>query len=138
MGSKYGAYSPDSRTSSKERGPKVHPVWRGVGFGFMILIPIMAYASMVVFMEQNDLHGWVALTPDMMAKEGQFLYSIIPDPLLYVKIALFLLFAFVFYAIFLLISAMITGMFGVSRKDDPFYVPPVRHTKKAPRNIHRR
>lgn len=138
MGSKYGSYSPDSRTSSKDRGPKMHPIWRGVGFGFMILIPIMAYASMTILMEQNDLNGWIPLTPDMMAKQGQFLYSIIPDPLLYIKISLFLLFLFIFYAIFLLLSAIITGMFGVSRRDDPFYVPPVKHTKRAARNIRRR
>jgi len=133
MGSKYGSYSSDRRTSSKDKGPKVHPVWRGVGFGFMILIPIMSYALMMLLLEQNDVNGWIPLTPDMMAKPGEFLYSIYPDPLLYVKISLFLLCLFVFYAAFLLISGMITGVFGVSRKDDPFYVPPVRRTKKPPK-----
>jgi hypothetical protein len=138
MGSKYGNYSPDSRTSSKNKGTRVHPVWRGVGFAMMILIPIMAYASMKVLMEQNDIHGWIPLTNDMLAKPGELLYMLIPDPLLYVKLVLFLLCVFVFFTLFTLISFIINAMFGVSRKDDPFYVPPVRRTKLPPKRYHNR
>ncbi len=57
------------------------------------------------------------------------MYSLIPDPLLYIKIVLFLLCAFVLYIVFLLFSALITGAAGVNPKNDPFYVPPVRRTK---------
>jgi hypothetical protein len=127
MGTKYGGYGSE-RKSSKREEQKVHPVWRGVGFVFMILIPIMSYASMQVILTQNYRHGWVPLTPDMMAVEGQLLYSIIPDPLLYVKLVIFLLCLMVFFAIFTLISFYITAMFGINAKNDPFYVPPVRRT----------
>jgi hypothetical protein len=137
MGSKYGSYSSERRTSSKERGPKMHPVWRGVGFVFMIMIPIMSYALMTLLLEQNDIHGWIPITNDMLAKPGEFLYSIIPDPLLYVKSGLFLLCLFLFFTAFLLVSAIITAIFGVSRNDDPFYVPPVRRTKIPPRRLHK-
>jgi hypothetical protein len=99
----------------------------------MILIPIMSYAGMKLLMEQNNIHGWVALTRDMMAKPGQVLYVLFPDPLLYVKITLFLLCLFVFFTIFTLVSFFVTALFGVSRKDDPFYVPPVRRTKVPPK-----
>ncbi len=137
MGSKYGKYTSDSRTSSKDRGPQVHPVWRGIGFAFMVLIPIMSYALMTILLEQNNVKGWIPLTEDMMVKRTDFLYKLVPDPEMYVKIAVFLLSLFIFYAIFMIISAIFTGMFGVSKKDDPFYVPPVRHTKVPERRIRR-
>jgi len=132
MGSKYGGYGSDKRMPQKV-GQKIHPVWRGVGFVFMILIPIMSYASMQVLLEQNDIHGWIMLTPDMMAKPGEFLYTYFPDPMLYIKIVLFLLCLLIFFTVFQLISFLITGMAGVTKYNDPFYVPPVRRTKRPPR-----
>jgi hypothetical protein len=132
MGARYGNYSSDNRQSSKNQGPKMHPVWRGVGFAFMILIPVMAFATMRVVMD-NNFFNRLPLTPDMMAKPGQILYAIYPDPFLYIELGLFLLALFIYYVIFTLISFLITSMFGVSRNDDPFYVPPVRHTKIPPK-----
>ncbi len=137
MSQKYGGYGMDKRNPEKV-GQKIHPVWRGVGFAFIVLIPIMAYASMKVLLEQNDIHGWIALTPDMMAKQGEFLYTFFPDPMLYIKIVLFLLFLFVFFIVFQLFSFLITGMSGVSTRNDPFYVPPVRRSKRPPSKIYRR
>lgn len=129
---KYRGYSrPDEPTLRDLR--RIHPVWRGVGFAFIILIPIMSYAAMQVFLQLNDRNGWIPLPADIMAKPGEFLYNYFPDPLLYIKLAIFIVFLFLFFTIFQLVSFFITGLAGVSPKQDPFYVPPVRHTKKAPR-----
>ncbi len=127
MATKYGGYG-TQKDSSRREGPKIHPVWRGVGFALMILIPVISYAAMEVLLAQNDSNGWVALTPDMMAQPGQFLYSIIPDPMLYVKGVVFLIILMVLFAIFSFASFLLTGMFGLTAKSDPFYVPPVRRT----------
>ncbi len=128
MGSKYRGYGSDRPNINKEL-QKVHPIWRGVGFAFMVLIPIISYAAMQVLLQQNESKGWFPLPADIMAKPGEFLYQLIPDPLLYIKIVVFLLCVFVLYVLFTLVSFMITGMAGVSAKNDPYYVPPVRRTK---------
>ncbi len=127
-GGKYRNYVSDKPNIQKDL-QRVHPIWRGVGFAMMVLIPIISYAAMQVLLQQNARHGWFPLPADLFATPGQFLYNLIPDPLLYIKIVLFLLCAFLLYFVFLLVSALITGAAGVNPKNDPFYVPPVRRTK---------
>lgn len=124
MGSKYSNYSSQNQASFRDLN-RIHPVWRGVGFAFMILIPIMAYAAMQVFLVQNGIHNWIPIPADILAKPGEFLYRFFPDPMINFKLLVMGSFLFIFYAIFMMISFIISGMFGVTKKRDPFYVPPV-------------
>lgn len=134
MSSKYNSYRGDQ--DRKKETKTLHPVWRGVGFAFMILIPIMSYALMRIFLEQNSINGWFVPTPDMLAKKTHILYLIFRDTWIYIKIGLYLLCLLVFYMIFMLFASIVNGLFGVKAKDDPFYVPPVRRT--TPRSRSRR
>ncbi len=127
MGSKYGSYKFD-RDTSREDKQRAHPVWRGVGFAMMILIPVMSFASVSVLLKQNERFAWIPITPDMLAVPGQFLYRIYPDPMIYVYIVIFLVCLLVFFTLFSLVSFAANSMFGVTEKKDPFYVPPVRRT----------
>lgn len=127
MGSKNRQYTREPSESSYRR---IHPIWRGVGFGMIVLIPIMSYAATQVLLEQNGLHNWFPLPIDLLARPGGFLYRLIPDPLLYVKIIFFVAFVAVFFAAFTLFSFMVNGAFGTSKKDDPFYVPPLKRRVK--------
>lgn len=43
-------YSSSSHRGSQERPWKVHPVWRGIGFALIILIPIMSWAGADILM----------------------------------------------------------------------------------------
>ncbi len=107
-----------------EKKRETHPIWRGVGFAFIILIPIMAYAGMDVLLKQNATHNWFPLPVDLMAKPGELLYALIPDPLLYIKVALFVFIAFLFYLVFLLLASIITrAVMGNPMDQDPYYVP---------------
>src|SRR5512133_1522708 len=123
--SKNSDYTSNRRTSSRDLQPRIHPIWRGVGFALMILIPVMAYAAMKVFLEQNGIHNWLPFPTDLLAKPNEFLYRFFPDPMLYIKLLVMGTFMFIFYIFFLLISFIINSMFGVTAKRDPFYVPPV-------------
>lgn len=127
MGSRNRRYTREPSASSSRQ---IHPIWRGVGFGMIVLIPIISYAAMNVLLEQNGTHNWFALPVDMFARPGEFLYRIIPDPLLYIKITFFVAFVAIFFAIFTLFSFMVSSAFGPSKKDDPFYVPPLRRRVK--------
>jgi hypothetical protein len=133
MGSKYRSYS-SSRDSVKKE-TKIHPVWRGVGFVFMVLIPIISYAAMEVFLQQNDIHGWFPITPDMLMKSTDFLAPYINDSLLYVKAVIFLLLLIALYAIFTMIAFIVTSASGLTARNDPYYVPPVRHTKRPAKKM---
>lgn len=126
-------YASTQRTSSRELQQRIHPVWRGVGFAMMVLIPIMAYAAMKVFLEQNGINNWIPLPTDLLAKPGEFLYRFFPDPMLYIKLLVMFVFMFLFYVIFMLVSFIVNSMFGVTKERDPFYVPPVTRQSRRRR-----
>ncbi len=129
MGSKYREYATTRQTSNRDY-QRVHPVWRGVGFAFIVLIPIISYAATEVLLQQNGIHNWFPLPVDMLARPGQLLYSLIPDPMLYIKALFFVAFLLVLFAVFTFFSFLVSGIFGVSAKKDPFYVPPVRKRRR--------
>lgn len=130
MPAKFREYNPGQRGPVK---PTIHPIWRGVGFAMMVLIPIMAYAATEVVLQQNDIYGWFPFPVDMIAKEGEFLYNIFKDPMINIRLAGTATFSLLFYAVFTLFSFIISGMFGPKKEDDPFYVPPVRRTVRRRR-----
>ena len=125
MPSKYREYVNLPSTSRRNSQP-IHPVWRGVGFGMIVLIPIISYAATDVLLKQS----WFPVPVDLIARPGQFLYRIVPDPMINIKIMLFIAFLFVCYAVFMLFSSIITRLFGVSERSDPYYVPPVQRRNR--------
>lgn len=132
MGSKYREYNTNRKTSIRDLH-RVHPIWRGVGFAMMVLIPVIGYAASDVLIKQNDIHQWTPLPVDLFAKPGEFLYNYFPDPLLYIRIMIFVAVVAVLFALFTLVSFMMNGMFGITDRNDPYYVPPVRRQPRRPR-----
>lgn len=125
MPSKYREYVNTRNTSQKDL-QRIHPVWRGVGFGLMILIPVISYAAMEVLLKQS----WFPIPVDLLAVPGQFLYRFFPDPLINIKVMVFVAFLFVLYVVFMLFSFFISSLFGVSKRSDPYYVPPVQRSRR--------
>lgn len=130
MPAKYREFNPGQRSRPK---PTIHPIWRGVGFAMIVLIPIMAYAATEVVLQQNDIYGWFPFPVDMIAKDGEFLYNIFKDPMINIRAAGTAAFSLLFYALFTFVSFLISGIFGPKQRDDPFYVPPVRRTVRRRR-----
>ncbi len=125
MGSKYREYS-SKHTISREERDRIHPIWRGIGFGMIVLIPIVSYAAAIVVLQQNDIHHWFPIPWDLLMRPGDFLYNYIPDGMLYIKLLLIAAFIFVFYSIFTFVAVLVNRTFGVADRMDPYYVPPVR------------
>ena len=74
------------------------------------------------------------LPRDLIAQPGQFLYTIIPDPMINIKVLFFVIFAFAFYIILMMLSFLVTSlMMGSPEKNDPYYVPPVRRQPRRQR-----
>ena len=61
---KYSSYN--RRTSLDERPWTIHPIWRGIGCIFMLLIPIMAYAGSILLIQENREQGWIHLPAELM------------------------------------------------------------------------
>ena len=106
----------EKTTKKKE----IHPIWRGVGFGMMVLIPIMAYVGADLLLTENLSRGWFPIPAD--------LYSPFIEPFLYVRIILILIIIFVLYVLFQFITFLIFSLFGPSRYG-PTDVPQVTYRR---------
>ena len=97
--------------------PEIHPIWRGVGFGMIVLIPIVSYFASLLLIAQNEISKWVAIPPDLMAKTG--------DPYLYIKIGMTIVLSLIVYVVFMLITFIAQRLFGPSRYG-PMDAPPIQ------------
>lgn len=52
--------------SIKPRAWLIHPIWRGIGFLFMTLFPVMAYAGAVVLVRKNFEQHWLDLPTELL------------------------------------------------------------------------
>ena len=116
--------------NSRLRGPikdsfmnrKIHPVWRGVGFAFMILTPIIAFATTEILLVENARTGLVTI-PQNFIVQWQ-------DPLILIKFIVTLFISLVIYALLTMVFFLISSILGPSRYG-PTDVPPVAYKGKG-------
>jgi hypothetical protein len=114
---KYNQFNRSVSLKERESRKQPHPVWRGIGFILMILIPFLAYFSGLVLIEQNNLHGWFAIPAEYFTKSG--------DPYLYIKIGLTVVISLVLYGVISLLGVMLLSVLGPSRYG-PLDAPPIK------------
>jgi hypothetical protein len=115
-------YSPSSIQTTKK---EIHPIWRGIGFILIILIPILSYIGALFLLEENAKRGWFAIPRDLLVP--------IFDPLLGVKIGIAIVLMIILYSVYMLLSFIILSIAAPPRYG-PFDVPPQRYRgKKKPR-----
>ena len=117
-----------SRESRETRKKEINPIWRGIGFIFMILIPLMSYAGAIVLIQQNNIHGWIPFPYDLVANESHILFRLFQDPQIHIKLIVMITLMFLMYAIFAMITFAINSAFGASRYG-PYDMPPVSRPK---------
>lgn len=44
----------------------VHPIWRGIGCIFMLLLPVMSFVGAYLIIRENFRQGWVALPASLL------------------------------------------------------------------------
>jgi hypothetical protein len=110
-----------NQEKSPERNKRAHPIWRGIGFIFMILAPILGYAATEVLLSENAKQGWV-LIPVELIINGKY-------PLLLVKGILVLFFIFLFYTIFTLLTFILSDLFAPPQYG-PTDVRPLKRKEK--------
>jgi len=53
------------RQAEKEEKPTVHPIWRGIGCLFFIIIPLIAFAISVEMVNRGIPQQYFPITPDL-------------------------------------------------------------------------
>ncbi len=104
---KYNSYNRSYDRREREARNRAHPIWRGVGFGLMVLIPFLSYFGALLLLQENAANGWFSIPVDYLAKTG--------DPLLYVKIGLTVLLAILVYIVVSFLGVLVLRAFGRSR-----------------------
>ncbi len=103
---------------------QIHPIWRGVGFVFMVLIPIMSYAIARLFLDENMRTGWVSFPENMYLKGTP-----LPQDIFILVIIVVMLMIFM-YALLTLFSLIIFRVFAPPRYG-PLDVPPIPYHGKS-------
>jgi len=116
---RFSNYSGHEEVSKKQVG--LHPVWRGIGFAMMLLIPFLSYVGALAFLQENNKSHWIRIPAD--------LYVSWSDPLILVKALLTIAIAFVLYMIFSFVTFLLYRMIAPPRYG-PLDVPPVAYRGK--------
>jgi hypothetical protein len=117
---KYSSYQ--KRAPEKRRDDSIHPIWRGVGFGLMILIPIISYAAMKLLLEYNTKTNIFPIPSDLIVQGGRY-------PMIYVEIGVFTVIALALYTVFMFFNFVIYKFFGPSRYG-PLDIPPIAYKRR--------
>lgn len=57
---------PTFQRQPKPRPWSIHPIWRGIGCLFMILLPIMSFVASYLLLRENFRQGWVAMPENLL------------------------------------------------------------------------
>ncbi len=116
MGRQQNFYSSSlEQHQHRERG--IHPIWRGIGFMMILIIPAISFLASMVLLDENSRQGWFPIPAEFI--------SPYVDPLLYVKIGMTVAITFVLYTITLLITFAMYRAVGPSRYG-PLDAPPIK------------
>jgi hypothetical protein len=130
-----GRYDSSRKPAAYNEKPSIHPIWRGVGFAMMVLIPIISYASSVLLFQENLVKNWFPVPSDLVVKLETLPLQLnrwVTDPYILIKILLAVVIAILIYIVFLTVTYVIYGAFGPKRYG-PEDAPPIRRKVRRSR-----
>lgn len=102
---RHSSYHVDQPSSSQK---EIHPIWRGIGFAMMLLIPFLSYVAAIAILDENIKQRWFPIPSDLLIRWGN-------DPMLVIKIILTVLIAFALYLVFMLVTFMLNKIIAPPR-----------------------
>ena len=96
---------------------RVHPIWRGVGFLLILLVPFLSYVASLQLIQENERRGWFPIPAELVSPVG--------DPYLILQVIITISLSFLVYILFLLIYFVIYRVFGPDRYG-PTDAPPIQ------------
>ncbi len=118
---KYGAYG--RRPPLPPRPWDIHPVWYGIGCFLTIVIPIMAYASAVLLIQENFQQGWLPIPKELT--RTVILPWVGSIPYLFANLILSLLLTIFGFVLLTVVYSLIYQFIGPPRLG-PLDSPPIR------------
>ncbi len=124
-----------SNANTTDNADEIHPIWRGFGCVMLFLIPVMAFAAAVSIIDLNAERNWFDIPADLnrlpdLNKLITGLPAWIVDDF-YAKLLVAVVFAVLFFGIFVIIYSLVFRMSGGYRPS-PLDAPPQnRKTKKS-------
>jgi hypothetical protein len=85
----------------------IHPIWRGIGFLLMIIVPVLSYFAAIEILDANSANNWVPIPAEFLMKGA--------DPLLAVKIGLAVVLAILVFILFNFVAFLSNSLFGAPR-----------------------
>lgn len=109
--------------------PEIHPIWRGIGFALMIILPLISYAGAMLIMQQNKAQGWVQIPAKLIIPANIPILGKYPDALviLFITIVIWV----VLFALFQLFNFIIFSLFGPPRYADTDAPPITKRRRNA-------
>jgi hypothetical protein len=126
---KYNEYVKANPEQAKRKRP-IHPIWRGIGFILVIVVPYFSYMAALRIFEQNATQHWFPIPADILTGWGS-------DPYIFVKLLIALVIVVAISAVLMLIFFLGNAMFGPPRYG-PLDSPPLRKNEKPHYTIRRR
>jgi hypothetical protein len=135
---KYGTYEFTRPGEQKRREP--HPIWRGIGCLFMIIVPIVSYAGAALLVRENMEQHWFEV-PVELAGALNFapVYNFIPPlrnflvslgPIYYLDILLTVGLMIVGFGAMSVVYSLMYKAVGPDRYG-PYDSPPIKKARRA-------
>ena len=87
---KYSFYA--RQAPPKPRPWKIHPVWRGIGFLIMLLLPLLSYAGAVLLVEANFKQNWMPVPSELITAYRLPVVGVVPHLLGTLVVTILLIF----------------------------------------------
>jgi len=118
---KYRQYE---RPEIEKKDPlEVHPIWRGIGCIFMIIMPVVAYAGALLLLEANGRQNWVRVPAELSQSVTLPVLGVMPH--LYATLVTTVILLLLGFGLLTIVFAIFYSSFGPSRYG-PFDAPPPR------------
>lgn len=101
-------YQPKSRRTII---PPIHPVWRGIGCLFLILLPIVAFAGAKLLVQANARQLWVQMPSELV---GSFTVPVI-GRVFFADLAVMIILIVIGFAIITVGYSLVYRIIGIPR-----------------------
>ena len=92
---KHGMYSREVKKDDNKK--RTHPIWRGIGFVLITVIPLISYAASTILVDNRSKLKWLVIPEDVVNESFS-------DPYIFVR----LIYAVIITFLLFFVSAIVT------------------------------
>jgi len=97
------------RRPGAPKTPAIHPVWRGIGCIFMVIIPLISFFISNLLIQNDARISWIGIPPEMIMPQ-------FGDPLLLVRIVFTTIISLILFFLVSLITFALNALLNPKKK----------------------